>query len=98
MQKHYCYLLKSLEYDNLSYIGYSIDPFRRLKQHNGELVGGAKATKKSKWGISVILEFFSKSDALKYEYQLKKYRGFINRFNSIQKPSVIPLNIKKIDE
>jgi len=36
-----CYLLYT---DNYTYIGATIDPDRRLRQHNGEISGGAKAT------------------------------------------------------
>jgi len=40
---NYCYLL-STPGGKQTYVGATIDPDRRLKQHNGELAGGAKAT------------------------------------------------------
>jgi predicted GIY-YIG superfamily endonuclease len=38
----HCYFLCST--NGQTYIGATVDPDRRLRQHNGELVGGARAT------------------------------------------------------
>ena len=42
----HCYILKSLNptHKNKTYNGATNNPERRIRQHNGELVGGAKAT------------------------------------------------------
>ena len=40
------YLVYILKSDNLSYVGMTNDYFKRIRQHNGELVAGAKYTKK----------------------------------------------------
>src|SRR5665811_1255554 len=47
---HCVYLLKSLhpKYYRRTYIGYTVNPVRRLRQHNGEIVGGASRTKKGR--------------------------------------------------
>ena len=42
-QDFYCYLL-STPRGRQTYVGATIDPERRLKQHNGEIRGGARAT------------------------------------------------------
>lgn len=44
----YCYMLYTD--NNKTYVGATTDPDRRLRQHNGELSGGAKAT-----GIQVAM-------------------------------------------
>lgn len=41
---HYCYILSLVGDDRVTYIGYTINILRRLRQHNGELVGGARFT------------------------------------------------------
>ncbi len=49
---NYCYLLCTPG-GKQTYVGATLDPDRRLKQHNGEMAGGAKATAiKVKQGIS----------------------------------------------
>lgn len=49
-----CYLLTSLNkrYPNHTYVGFTVNPSRRIRQHNGELVQGAKRTlKKRPWSL-----------------------------------------------
>jgi predicted GIY-YIG superfamily endonuclease len=91
---NYCYILKS---NNKTYIGYTINPSRRIKQHNGELVGGAKSTKGNEWDFLCIItskdEKFTKKLALSIEWNLKnplgknkrdkKYIGVEGKLNSI---------------
>ncbi len=70
---NYCYILKNL---NRTYIGYTVDPNRRIQQHNGILKGGAKATSTLKdWSFLAILTstdpLFTKNLALSIEWNLK---------------------------
>ena len=70
---NYCYILQN---GNRTYIGYTIDPFRRIKQHNGILKGGAKATSILKdWQYLAIITssdpLFTKILALSIEWNLK---------------------------
>ena len=68
---HYVYMLISVNRVNLiTYVGYSINPNKRLKLHN--IGKGAKFTKGSKWKIIFKKKFNSKTEALKFEYFLKK--------------------------
>ena len=57
-----------------TYVGYTIDLKRRLKNHNQNK--GAKSTKGHKWKLIYKKKFISKSDAMSYEYKLKKDRKF----------------------
>ena len=72
---HLCYILKS-SISNRIYIGYTVNFPRRLRQHNGELVGGAKKTRKWRpWHpICLIKGFYELSSALRFEYHLQHPR------------------------
>ena len=79
------YVLKSID-NRYTYIGMTCDFYRRLRQHNQEIVGGAKYTKKSKHWIPVLIidGFENKRDALQCEWRLKrKGKGIIGRLNYI---------------
>ena len=70
IKKHYCYLLQSLSRPRKTYIGYTINPKRRLRQHNGEITGGAKKTSYARpWRmICFICGFPTHRSALQFEY------------------------------
>ena len=69
----YVYLIKSLDnYKKKTYVGYTNDVDNRLLQHNRNL--GAKSTKGYKWELVYKRRFNSKSNALSFEYKLKKDR------------------------
>ena len=74
------YLIKS---DNKSYIGYTNDFFRRWKQHNCILKGGAKYTtrnNKHHWEpICIIDGFICKKEAMRCEWKLKRVKGYYKR-------------------
>ena len=55
------------------YCGVSPEPERRLRKHNGNLLGGAKATRAGRpWSIVYLEGPMTKSDALKREFRIKK--------------------------
>lgn len=69
----YCvYLLKSchIKYKNSYYIGFTNNPNRRIKQHNGVLDNGAAKTKRKRpWNmILFIYGFPTKHSALQFEW------------------------------
>lgn len=79
------YILKSYD-SRLTYIGMTCNFFRRLRQHNQDIVGGAKYSKKSKEWIPVLVidGFLTKKEALQCEWRLKrKGRGILGRLNYI---------------
>ena len=79
------YLLKN---ENKSYIGYTNNFKRRLRQHNGELKGGAKYTTANKgenlWEpICIVDGFEDKCEAMRCEWKWKRRRGYLNRIKYI---------------
>ena len=69
-ENHYVYLLQSINNKNKTYIGYTVNPGRRLRQHNREIKGGANKTKYSyPWRmICYISGFPDHNTALRYEW------------------------------
>ena len=97
-QKQYVYILvnNSEKYKNHTYIGYTTNPQRRIRQHNEIIKGGAKATKgkESKWEFAVLITgFHTNINALSCEWKLKhpgkkkyyKIEGKIKTLNTILK-------------
>jgi len=72
----YVYVLVSTS-SKRTYVGITKDPDNRLREHNGEIVGGAKATRP--WRPWVIGRLYgpldSKSEALKLEHLVKQEVG-----------------------
>jgi predicted GIY-YIG superfamily endonuclease len=65
----YCYLLVS---DKRTYIGATVDPDRRLQQHNGMKSGGARATKGKSWSrVCYVSGFPDWTAALQFEWTWK---------------------------
>jgi putative endonuclease len=85
-----CYLIFN---NNCSYVGITNNIKRRLRQHNGEIKGGAKYTslhnKDSLWQYACYIDGFkSKQDALRFEWALKHIKpnnktGIVNRINKL---------------
>ncbi len=72
---YFAYILKSIKPStNRTYAGYSIDVEKRLLKHNSNK--GAKSTRGYKWKIIFKKKFKSKTEAMSYEYKLKKDRIF----------------------
>ena len=71
--KHYCYILQNDD-NQRTYNGYTVNTRKRLRQHNGEISGGAKSTKCSNtWKyIAVISGFPDKINALQCEWRIRK--------------------------
>jgi predicted GIY-YIG superfamily endonuclease len=73
--KYYCYIIRSSNpaFSNCTYNGSTNNLTRRLRQHNGEIVGGAKATRgKGPWVYMVVWEGFdSHVEALSCEWRIK---------------------------
>lgn len=71
MSNWYLYMVQTGS--GMLYTGISTDPVRRLRQHSGELAGGAKALR-GKGPLTLLYQqpVADKSTAAKAEYQLKQ--------------------------
>lgn len=72
-----CYILKL---NNRTYNGSTNDMKRRLRQHNGEIVGGAKQTSRKKpgekWSVYCIVGGFKDhKEALQTEWRIRRVEG-----------------------
>ena len=69
---YHCYLLRSVASarSGASYVGFTTHPKRRIRQHNGEIKGGAKHTRRHRpWEMACVVEgFSSKVAALQFEW------------------------------
>ena len=69
----YVYMLKSIRNGlNKTYVGYTKNIKDRLIKHNSNK--GAKSTKGHKWILIYKKRFKTKSEAMSFEYKLKKNR------------------------
>lgn len=71
----YCYITRSKKKNkNWTYNGKTNDPKRRLRQHNGEIVGGAKQTMKTRPNeiFCLIKGFDSSVEAMQAEWRIRK--------------------------
>jgi len=70
---YFVYILKSINFSNKIYIGYTIDLFSRLQKHND---GGSAYTKDHRpWEIVFSCTFNDQSKALGFEKYLKSHSG-----------------------
>jgi len=68
------YCLQTIDKPHKTYIGATLDVNRRLRQHNGEIQGGASATRGRSWErIFHVQGFQSEKQALQFEWALKFY-------------------------
>lgn len=55
-----------------TYVGATVNPDRRLRQHNGELSGGARATAGRRWRRRFLVGGFREErEALRFEWRWK---------------------------
>ena len=93
MATNYVYMLYS---GNKSYTGFTNNPARRLRQHNGIIRGGAKSTRGiHDWRfLTLTSSDWTKQEAMKAEYKFKHpdgkrkvpafFRGIPGRLNALE--------------
>lgn len=96
----YCYILynTNVNENKKTYNGYTVNLQRRIRQHNGEIKGGARYTSNNatgQWKYLVVIHSpeFSKHSALSMEWHVKypnnkrprpsMFQGVIGRLNSL---------------
>jgi structure-specific endonuclease subunit SLX1 len=72
---HYVYVLASQApewFNKRTYVGYTVNPTRRLRQHNRFIKGGARRTKRfAPWNmVCFVTGFLTKKEALQFEWIL----------------------------
>ncbi len=92
---YYCYIITN-EHDR-TYNGYTVNLNRRLRQHNGEIKGGAKATRgRGPWSFLAVITsdcWDCVSTAMQHEWSIKyptrrrprpkEYNGAVGRLRSL---------------
>ena len=76
------YLVYLLKCENYSYVGMTNDIFKRLRQHNGEISGGARYTSRRKgwYPVLIIDGFQDMRSAMQCEWRLKRgKKGVLGR-------------------
>ena len=79
------YLVYILKCENKTYVGMTNDFFKRWRQHNGEIKGGARYTTRfgspdTSWNPILIIDGFqTMKEALQCEWKVKRQRGHMKR-------------------
>jgi len=93
--KYYCYIIANPQ--DRTYNGYTVDLRRRLRQHNGEIKGGAKATHgKGPWRFVAVMACreWTAQRAMQCEWKIKyptnkrprpaMFQGAVGRLKSLE--------------
>lgn len=71
-----------------TYVGFSTNVDRRLRQHNGELTGGAKYTHGSQWTrLCTVTGFPTQQSALQFEWKWKHVSRKANGSSAVERRS-----------
>ena len=78
---YFVYVLACADRDGCrTYVGWTLDPDRRLAEHNGGT--GARSTRGRVWAMIHVEELGSRSEAMSREWHLKRDRAFRRRLAS----------------
>jgi len=68
----FLYVLTSLKNQKYSYVGVTNNIARQIRQHNGEIVGGARYTSQhAPWRVFAMFQLNNRHDALSLEWKVK---------------------------
>ena len=69
-----------------TYVGFSTNVDRRLRQHNGEIQGGAKATHGSQWTrLCTVTGFPTQQSALQFEWKWKHLSRKAKGYSAVER-------------
>ncbi len=77
---YYVYMLKEVGESSITYVGYTNDLKKRIKNHNNNR--GAKFTRGRKWKLIYKEIHKTKSKAISREYYIKKNRTLRNKIKN----------------
>ena len=69
-ERGFVYMLKDIT-STRCYIGATVDPRRRLRQHRREIVGGARRTTRGDWKMVLLIGGMDYHNALRLEWAFK---------------------------
>ena len=79
MNSEYIVYLLKCDNSGRTYIGSTNNLSRRIRQHNGEISGGASATHGESWSVVFYISGFrDKIEALQAEWRFKRPTGYKN--------------------
>ena len=76
----YVYMLKSVNKNNVTYVGYTKNLSNRIKLHNSGK--GAKFTRGRKWKLIFKEKLATKNKAISREYYIKHNRTYRNKIKN----------------
>ena len=79
----YVYMLKSLNNNNVTYVGYTNNLSKRIKLHNSGK--GARFTRGRKWKLIYKEKYNTKNQAISREYYIKKSKLIRNMIKKLYK-------------
>ena len=79
----YVYMLKSLNNNNVTYVGYTNNLSKRIKLHNSGK--GARFTRGRKWKLIYKEKYSTKNQAISREYYIKMNRTLRNIIKNTNK-------------
>tara|TARA_B100000579_G_C22169916_1_gene549194 strand:- start:40 stop:288 length:249 start_codon:yes stop_codon:yes gene_type:complete len=80
---YYVYMLRSLNKNPVTYVGYTSNLSKRIKLHNAGK--GAKFTRGRKWKLIYKEKIHSKSKAISREYYIKNNKTLRNKIKNKDK-------------
>lgn len=86
----FVYLLRSTANPARTYIGVTNDIARRLRQHNGEIAGGARSTRRFRpWRFLALFAMRSRREALQLEWRAKHTRRRVGEHGPLGRAALI---------